>query len=126
MNAKIIQEFKGSINGIEITDREIYMECEYILDEIEDVLNIELPTSFVKDFIQTYEYVFSNVEPQYAHELKSDIIFSWNQEITNIKDLEFNLEDYNDPYHYFAELNKKIKDWDNTYGKYPIDLNLKK
>ena len=38
MNAKIIQEFKGSINGIEITDREIYMECEYILDEIEDVL----------------------------------------------------------------------------------------
>ena len=79
MDAKIIQKFKGSINGIEITDREIYMECEYILDEIEDVLNIELPTSFIKDFIQTYEYVFSNVEPQYAHELKSDIIFSWNQ-----------------------------------------------
>lgn len=126
MNAKIIQEFKGSINGIEITDREIYMECEYILDEIEDVLNIELPTSFIKDFIQTYEYVFSNVEPQYAHELKSDIIFSWNQEITDIKDLEFNLEEYNDPCYYFAELNKKIKDWDNTYGKYPNDLNLKK
>lgn len=126
MDAKIIQEFKGSINGIEITDREIYMECEYILDEIEDVLNIELPTSFIKDFIQTYEYVFSNVEPQYAHELKSDIIFSWNQEITDVKDLNFNLEDYNDPYHYFTELNKKIKDWDNTYGKYPNDLNLKK
>lgn len=126
MDAKIIQEFKGSLNGIEITDREIYMECEYILDEIEDVLNIELPTSFIKDFIQTYEYVFSNVEPQYAHELKSDIIFSWDQEINNIKDLEFNLEEYNDPYHYFEELNKKIKDWDNTYGKYPNDLNLKK
>lgn len=126
MNAKIIQEFKGSINGIEITDREIYMECEYILDEIEDVLDIELPTSFIKDFIQTYEYVFSNVEPQYAHELKSDIISSWDQEITNIKDLEFNLEEYNDPYHYFEELNKRIKDWDNTYGKYPNDLNLKK
>lgn len=102
------------------------MECEYILDEIEDVLDIELPTSFIKDFIQTYEYVFSNVEPQYAHELKSDIIFSWNQEITDVKDLEFNLEEYNDPYHYFAELNKKIKDWNNTYGKYPNDLNLKK
>lgn len=126
MDAKIIQEFKGSINDIEITDREIYMECEYILDEIEDVLNIELPTSFVKDFIQTYEYVFSNVEPQYAHELKSDIIFYWNQEITDVKDLEFNLEDYDDPYRYFAELNKKIKDWDNTYGKYPNNLNLKK
>lgn len=126
MNAKIIQEFKGSINGIEITDREIYIECEYILDEIEDVLNIELPTSFIKDFIQTYEYVFSNVEPQYAHELKSDIISSWDQEITNIKDLEFNLGEYNDPCRYFAELNKKIKDWDNTYGKYPNDLNLKK
>ena len=126
MDAKIIQEFKGSINGIEITDREIYMECEYILDEIEDVLDIELPTSFIKDFIQTYEYVFSNVEPQYAYELKSDIIFSWNQEITDVKDLEFNLEEYNDPCHYFEELNKKIKDWNNTYGKYPNDLNLKK
>lgn len=126
MEAKIIQEFKGSINGIEITDREIYMECEYILDEIEDTLNIDLPSSFIKDFIETYEYVFSNVEPQYAHELKSDIIFSWDQEIKDIKDLNFKLEDYNDPYHYFAELNKKIKDWDNTYGKYPNDLNLKK
>lgn len=126
MDAKIIQKFKGSINGIEITDREIYIECEYILDEIEDTLNIDLPTSFIKDFIETYEYVFSNVEPQYAHELKSDIIFSWNQEIKNIKDLEFNLGDYDDPYRYFAELNKKIKDWDNTYGKYPNDLNLKK
>lgn len=126
MDAKIIQKFKGSINGIEITDREIYIECEYILDEIEDVLDIELPTSFIKDFIQIYEYVFYNVEPQYAHELKSDIISSWDQEITNIKDLEFNLEEYNDPCHYFAELNKKIKDWDNTYCKYPNDLNLKK
>lgn len=126
MNAKIIQKFKGSINGIEITDREIYIECEYILDEIEDVLDIELPTSFIKDFIQIYEYVFYNVESQYAYELKSDIISSWDQEITNIKDLEFSLEEYNDPCHYFAELNKKIKDWDNTYGKYPNDLNLKK
>lgn len=126
MDAKIIQKFKGSINGIEITDREIYIECEYILNEIEDVLDIELPTSFIKDFIQIYEYVFYNVEPQYAYELKSDIIFSWDQEITNIKDLEFNLEEYNDPCHYFKELNKKIKDWDNTYGKYPNDLNLKK
>ena len=126
MDAKIIQEFKGSLNGIEINDREIYMECEYILDEIEDTLNIDLPTSFIKDFIETYEYVFSNVEQKYAHELKSDIISSWDQKITDIKDLEFNLEDYDDPYRYFAELNKKIKDWDNTYGKYPNNLNLKK
>ena len=126
MDTKVIQEFKGSINGVEIFDREIYMECEYILGEIEELLNIDLPVSFVKDFIDAYEYVFSNVEPQYAHELKSDIINSWNQEITDIKELEFKLEDYNDPYHYFTELNKKIKDWDNTYGKYPNDLNLKK
>ena len=126
MDTKVIQEFKGSINGVEIFDREIYMECEYILGEIEELLNIDLPVSFVKDFIDAYEYVFSNVEPQYAHELKSDIINSWNQEITDIKELEFKLEDYNDPYHYFTELNKKIKDWDNTYGKYPNNLNLKK
>lgn len=126
MDAKVIQEFKGSINGIQIDDREIYYECEYIFGEIESVLNIELPTSFIKDFIRAYEYVFSNIDSEYAFELKSDIICSWDQEITDIRELDFNLQDYNDPYHYFEELSKKIKDWDNTYGKYPNDLNLKK
>lgn len=58
MDAKIIQEFKGFINGIEITDREIYYECEYILSEIENTLNIELPTSLIRDFINAYEYIF--------------------------------------------------------------------
>lgn len=76
MDAKIIQEFKGSINDIEINERDIYYECEYILGEVESVLNIELPIFFIKDFIRAYEYIFSNIDPEYAFELKSDIICS--------------------------------------------------
>lgn len=126
MDAKIIQEFKGSINDIEINERDIYYECEYILGEIECILGIELPTSFIRDFIHVYENVYLTIEPEYAFELRSNIINSWDQDIDNIKELQFDISELDDPRQYFKDINSKVKDWDNTYGKYPNNLNLKK
>lgn len=125
MDAKIIQEFKGFINGIEITDREIYYECEYILSEIENALNIELPTSLIRDFISAYEYIFYSLESEFIPEFKSDMISSWNYDIKSIKELKFDLGQYLYRDNLFNQINENIKDWDNTYGKYKINLGLK-
>lgn len=126
MDTKIIQEFKGFINGIEITDREIYYECEYILSEIENTLNIELPTSLIRDFIQAYEYIFYSLESEFIPEFKSDMVSSWNYDIKSIKELKFDLGQYLYRNNLFNQINENIKDWDNTYNKYKIDLRLKK
>lgn len=125
MDAKIIQEFKGFINGIEITDREIYYECEYILNEIENALNIELPTSLIRDFINAYEYIFYSLESEFIPEFKSDMISSWDYDIKFIKELKFDLGQYLYRDNLFNQINENIKDWDNTYGKYKINLGLK-
>lgn len=125
MDAKIIQEFKGFINGIEITDREIYYECEYILSEIENTLNIELPTSLIRDFINAYEYIFYSLESEFIPEFKSDMVSSWDYDIKFIKELKFDLGQYLYRDNLFNQINENIKDWDNTYGKYKINLGLK-
>lgn len=125
MDAKIIQEFKGFINGIEITDREIYYECEYILNKIENALNIELPTSLIRDFINAYEYIFYSVESEFIPEFKSDMISSWDYDIKFIKELKFDLGQYLYRDNLFNQINENIKDWNNTYGKYKINLGLK-
>lgn len=125
MDAKIIQEFKGFINGIEITDREIYYECEYILSEIENTLNIELPTSLIRDFINAYEYIFYSLESEFIPEFKSDMVSSWDYNIKSIKELKFDLSQYLYRDSLFNQINENIKDWDNTYNKYKINLGLK-
>lgn len=125
MDAKIIQEFKGFINDIEITDREIYYECEYILSEIENTLNIELPTSLIRDFINAYEYIFYSLESEFIPEFKSDMVSSWDYDIKSIKELKFDLGQYLYRNNLFNQINENIKDWDNTYGKYKINLELK-
>lgn len=125
MDAKIIQEFKGFINGIEITDREIYYECEYILSEIENTLNIELPTSLIRDFINAYKYIFYSLESEFIPEFKSDMVSSWDYNIKSIKELKFDLSQYLYRDSLFDQINENIKDWDNTYNKYKINLGLK-
>lgn len=125
MDAKIIQEFKGFINGIEITDREIYYECEYILSEIENTLNIKLPTSLIRDFINAYEYIFYSLESEFIPEFKSDMVSSWDYNIKSIKELKFDLSQYLYRDSLFNQINENIKDWDNTYNKYKINLGLK-
>ena len=54
MKSKVIQEFKAEINGIEFTNQDLYWEVDYIIGEIENALDIELPTAFIKDFIEAY------------------------------------------------------------------------
>lgn len=117
MKSKIIQEFKAEINGIEINNKDIYWEVEYILGDIENTLNIELPRKFVKDFTDAYERIYNSIEPEYLYDFKCYMVRSWDPEIKDIKELQFNLADFYYRIEEFDSINEKISDWDNTYGK---------
>ena len=116
MKSKVIQEFKAEINGIEFTNQDLYWEVDYIIGEIENTLDIELPTAFIKDFIEAYTEIYNSVDTEYLYDFKSEMIASWDMDIEDIRDLRFNLA-YGYKTDKLDELNEKIADWDNTYGK---------
>lgn len=116
MESKVVQAFKGEINGIEFTNQDLYWEIDYIIGEIENTLDIELPTEFIKDFTDAYTELYNSVDSEYLYDFKSEMIASWDMDIEDIRELRFNLG-----YGYITDnldaLNEKIADWDNTYGK---------
>ena len=116
MKSKVIQEFKAEINGIEFTNQDLYWEVDYIIGEIENTLDIELPTEFIKDFANAYTELYNSVDTEYLYDFKSEMISSWDMDIEDIRDLRFNLA-YGYKTDKLDELNEKIADWDNTYGK---------
>ena len=116
MKSKVIQEFKAEINGIEFTNQDLYWEVDYIIGEIENTLDIELPTEFIKDFANAYTELYNSVDTEYLYDFKSEMISSWDMDIEDIRDLRFNLA-YGYRTDRLDEINEKIADWDNTYGK---------
>lgn len=116
MKSKVIQEFKAEINGIEFTNQDLYWEIDYIIGEIENALDIELPTEFIKDFTNAYTELYNSVDSEYLYDFKSEMIASWDMDIEDIRDLRFNLA-YGYRTDRLDEINEKIADWDNTYGK---------
>ena len=117
MESKVIQAFKGEINGIEITNQDIYWEVDYIIGDIESTLDMELPTEFIKDFTNAYTELYNKVDGEYLYDFKSEMISSWDMDIKDIKELQFNINDFCYNTDLFDAINEKIADWDNTYGK---------
>lgn len=116
MESKIIQNFKAEINGIVFENFDIFCEVEYILGEIENTLNVSLPTEFIKDFADAYTNLYNLLDGEYLYNFKCDMVRSWDENIKDIRDIRFNL----DGSVYIEQLellNNKIADWDNTYGK---------
>lgn len=68
---------------------------------------------------------FYSLESEFIPEFKSDMISSWDYDIKFIKELKFDLGQYLYRDNLFNQINENIKDWDNTYGKYKINLGLK-
>lgn len=116
MKSKVIQEFKAEINGIEFTNQDLYWEVDYIIGELECLLDMQLPTEFIKDFATAYTELYNSVDSEYLYDFKSEMISSWDMDIEDIRDLRFNLA-YGYRTDRLDEINEKIADWDNTYGK---------
>lgn len=117
MKSKVIQEFKAEINGIEFNSQDLYWEIDYIIDEIENALDIELPTEFIKDFTNAYTRLYDSVDSEYLYDFKSEMISSWDMDIEDIRELRFNINGFCYDTDLFDAINEKIADWDNTYGK---------
>lgn len=117
MESKVVQAFKGEINGIEFTNQDLYWEVDYIIGEIENALDIELPTEFIKDFTNAYTRLYDSVDSEYLYDFKSEMISSWDMDIEDIKELRFNINGFCYDTDLFDVINEKIADWDNTYGK---------
>lgn len=127
MKSKIIQEFKGTINGIELSDRDLFYDCEYILQELEDQFDIDLPTSFINDFIHAYKSIFYDLGSEYVYEFRSHMSSSsWDIDLQDITQLHFDIGSYYDTDAQFSKMNKNIRNWKNTYSRYPINLLKKK
>lgn len=127
MKSKIIQEFKGTINGIELGDRELFYDCEYILEQLEEQFDIDLPTSFINDFIHAYSSIFYDLNSEYLYDFRSHMSSSsWDIDLKDITRLHFDIGSYYDTDAQFSEMNKNIHNWKNTYSKYPINLLKKK
>lgn len=117
MKSKVIQEFKAEINGIKFNSQDLYWEIDYIIGEIENALDIELPTEFIKDFTNAYTRLYDSVDSEYLYDFKSEMISSWDIDIEDIKELRFNINGFCYDTDLFDAMNEKIADWDNTYGK---------
>ena len=113
MIAEVVSTFRGEINGIVFLHEGWYLFIEYIIGEIEDKKNMEVPFSFIWDVKQAFQDYFgydADFERMYQN------AFSFlHLPTNNIKDLDF-IFDYSDK---FDEINRKVKDWNNTYGKEP-------
>lgn len=120
MNSKIIQQFKGTINGVEVFDKVTFYTCDWILGLIEDKFNMELPTEFISDLVSVVQKVYDDEGVGCIEDFENDLFTCVEQDIeegASITSLELMSAQYNIGYSYFDALNRKIKDWDNCYKK---------
>lgn len=106
MDIKIIQSFKGSINGVEIDDRARFNMLEHLLGEIIVVAGGEVfNQAFIKDLDYLIDDLYLNTENSYG-DIETMLL-------ENIQDADsFENLVFEDPYleDYFQEINQRIRD----------------
>lgn len=120
MKSKIIQQFKSTINGVEIFDKVTFYTCDWILGLIEDKFDMELPTEFVADFVHIVQKVYDDEGVGCIEDFENDLFTCVEEDVeegADITTLELMSAQYNIGYGYFDALNRKIKDWNNCYKK---------
>nr|DAN18577.1 MAG TPA: hypothetical protein [Bacteriophage sp.] len=117
MECKIVHQFQGYINGVEFTNKQLYYGVEYILSEIESKFDISVPYTLVKDCRDALASMYDNIEEYTACEIEADLASDIYHADT-LMNIKFDRDEW---YHdRFIEINRKISDWNNTYGKDPI------
>lgn len=103
MKARIVNEFKGLINNVEISDRKNYYSILYILEQIENKFGECYTNEFIKNLNSCVEIAYQKYEYfDYAiFEESIDI-----ESTENFKDLIFN---YDGLTYCFNELNENLK-----------------
>lgn len=123
MIAEVTSRFEAHINGIVFDDEEWFQFIGRLIELIEDMTNTEVPFTFVLDVKEAFQdYFGKNANFAELHKIINRCFFLSTDNFkeiylptNNIKDLNF-IFDYSDK---FDEINRKVKDWNNTYGKEP-------
>lgn len=112
MKSEITQEFKGVINGVTITNQQVFQTTEYVLDQLEQRKGTDITDfSFTQDFVENLERMNE----------KSEQLFDFNafeQETDNTISSDYGFDDFaiydghGDDY-YTHEFNKNLAE-----GKY--------
>lgn len=117
MKCNVAQEFKGYINNVPFDNQDIYDSAEYILNEIEDTFDIEVPYTLVRDIKRMLQSAWDNLSNQTLGEVEYDFIVCIEGALS-INDLQLSSDYICDEL--LKPINDKLANWDNTYGKDPI------
>lgn len=118
MKATIEQEFKGSINGYQIKDKNVFYTAEFIIQNLESAKNIEINGSeFTRDLIETIERINQKADQPEFDNIEKDTYYSITSEQT-LKDFRLRCEGYE---YYAEDFNKNL-----ILGKYDGVFTAKK
>lgn len=88
MKSEITQEFKGVINGVTITNQQVFQTTEYVLDQLEQRKGTDITDfSFTQDFVENLERMNE----------KSEQLFDFNafeQETDNTISSDYGFDDF--------------------------------
>ena len=117
MKKKIVHDFKGYINGVQFNDKTLYYSVEYILSELEETFNVEVPWTLVFALKNLLDNLYRTFSESREGDVEDDLV-NCIYDAETIQQLCFS--SVWSPYGYFYPVNSKFVDWDNTYGKDPI------
>lgn len=87
MEARILQRFKGEIDGFNIRNQQVYISCEFLLIHITEKWKVN--KSFSEDFITWFEY-YLNRKSDYMSVLEiEDSILREIDKVENFEDVNF-------------------------------------
>jgi hypothetical protein len=117
MKEKIVHDFKGYINGVQFNDKTLYYSVEYILSELEETFNVEVPWTLVYSLKNLLDNLYRNLSESRESDVEDDLV-NCIYDAETIQQLCFSSVWAS--YGYFNPVNRAFADWDNTYGKDPI------
>ena len=106
---EIKQEFIGTINEVEINDKQIYYTTGYILEQIEQRFGEVYNNKFIKDLAETIRKTKDNTDNFSYSYLENDFYYViTNKDYKNFEELEFT------DYYYTDYLNERLEKGEYT------------
>lgn len=101
---EIKQEFIGTINDVEINDKQIYYTTWYMLDLIDTYFGEVYNEQFIKDLAETIRKISDSTDSFSFADLENDFYYAiTNKDIKRFEDIKF------DDYYYAEYLNEKLE-----------------
>lgn len=105
MKAKKIQEFRGTINEIEINNESIFLSIQWLIETMEDKFKLDIKNkSFVNDLSETIKELWMKYDNFSYDKLEQDF-YQCIEKADKIENLKFK---YSDSEWKIENLNKKM------------------